>query len=164
MGFGACQRRSLNARKLARHHTFSCYRCVCHRDFGELLLLFLFSKSKENKVLGKLSIAPVSFQVAEPVLFGFPTILNIKMVIPFVMSPVVTALITYFAMDWGLVAKPVGAVIPWTTPPIIAGFLASGGKISGAVIQIITILINMAIYYPFFKMDDNEKLKKELAK
>lgn len=128
------------------------------------ILLFLFSKSKENKVLGKLSIAPVSFQVAEPVLFGFPTILNIKMVIPFVMSPVVTALITYFAMDWGLVAKPVGAVIPWTTPPVIAGFLASGGKISGAVIQIITILINMAIYYPFFKMDDNEKLEKELAK
>lgn len=80
------------------------------------------------------------------------------------MSPVVTALITYFAMDWGLVAKPVGAVIPWTTPPVIAGFLASGGKISGAVIQIITILINMAIYYPFFKMDDNEKLEKELAK
>ncbi|WP_265455541.1 PTS sugar transporter subunit IIC [Enterococcus sp. HY326] len=127
------------------------------------ILIFLFSKSKENKTLGKLSIAPVSFQVAEPVLFGFPTILNIKMVIPFVVAPVVTTLITYFAMDWGLVGKPVGAVIPWTTPPVIAGFLASGGKISGAVIQIITIAINMAIYYPFFKMDDNEKLKRELA-
>lgn len=125
------------------------------------ILVALFSKSKENKTLGKLSIAPVSFQVAEPLLFGFPTILNFKMVIPFVAAPVVTTLITYYAMKLGLVAKPIGAVIPWTTPPVIAGFLASGGKISGAVIQIITIGVNMLIYYPFFKLDDNAKLKAE---
>lgn len=108
-----------------------------------------------------MTIAPVSFQVAEPLLFGFPTILNIKMLIPFVAAPVVTTLVTYFAMSTGLVAKPVGATIPWTTPPVIAGFLASGGRISGAVIQIITIAINMLIYYPFFRADDKVKLKIE---
>lgn len=86
------------------------------------ILAFLFSKSKENKEMGKLSIAPVSFQVAEPLLFGFPTILNIRMLIPFVMAPVVTAIITYFAMYFGWVAKPAGIVVPWTTPPIVAGF------------------------------------------
>lgn len=107
------------------------------------ILAFLFSKSKENKSMGKLSIVPVSFQVAEPLLFGFPTILNIRMLIPFVMAPVVTAIITYFTMYFGWVAKPAGIVVPWTTPPIVAGFLASGGKISGAVIQIIIITINM---------------------
>ncbi len=42
------------------------------------ILTFFLSRSQENKALGKLSIAPVSFQVAEPILFGFPTILNIK--------------------------------------------------------------------------------------
>ena len=126
------------------------------------ILLFFFSKSKENKTLGKLSIAPVSFQVAEPVLFGFPTILNFRMVIPFVAAPVVTALITYYAMYFGLVPKPIGAILPWTTPPVIAGFLASGGKISGAILQIVTIIINVLIYLPFFKADDNMKLQKEL--
>ena len=125
------------------------------------ILIFLFSKSKENKTLGKLSIAPVSFQVAEPLLFGFPTILNFKMVIPFVTAPVVTTLITYYAMKFGIVSKPIGAVVPWTTPPIISGFLATGGKLSGALIQIVTIAVNMLIYYPFFKLDDNEKLKVE---
>lgn len=40
-------------------------------------------------------------------------------------------------------------------------FLASGGRISGAVIQIITIAINMLIYYPFFRADDKVKLKIE---
>ncbi|HEM4355396.1 TPA: PTS sugar transporter subunit IIC [Streptococcus suis] len=128
------------------------------------ILTFFLSRSQENKALGKLSIAPVSFQVAEPILFGFPTILNIKMAIPFVLAPVVTTIVTYFAMDWGLVAKPIGAVVSWTTPPVIAGFLASGGRISGAVIQIVTILINMAIYYPFFRMDDKAKLEREQGK
>ncbi|MET3558384.1 PTS system cellobiose-specific IIC component [Streptococcus rupicaprae] len=127
------------------------------------ILVFLRSKSQENKTLGKLSIAPVSFQVAEPILFGFPTILNFRMVIPFVMAPVVSTLITYYAMYFGWVAKPIGAVVPWTTPPVIAGYLASGNKISGAVIQIITILVSMLIYYPFFKMDDDEKLRREQA-
>jgi len=99
--------------------------------------------------------------VAEPLLFGFPTILNIRMLIPFVTAPVVTALITYFSMKAGLVAKPIGATVPWTTPPVIAGFLASGGHISGAIIQIVTIVVNMLIYYPFFRLDDNAKLKNE---
>lgn len=129
--------------------------------FALALLLFFKSRSKENKVLGKMSLAPVSFQVAEPILFGFPTIMNFKMVIPFVMAPVVTAIITYYAMYFGWVAKPIGAVIPWTTPPVIAGFLASGGKISGAVIQIITITINTLIYLPFFLKDDKLKLEIE---
>lgn len=129
--------------------------------FALAILLFFKSKSKENKVLGKMSFAPTSFQVAEPILFGFPTIMNFKMTIPFVLAPVVTAIITYYAMYFGWVAKPIGAVIPWTTPPVIAGFLASGGRISGAVIQIITITVNVLIYLPFFLKDDKMKLEME---
>ena len=83
------------------------------------------------------------------------------MVIPFILAPVTTAIITYFAMDLGFVPKPIGAVIPWTTPPVIAGYLATGGAISGAIIQIITISINVLIYYPFFKMDDRDKFLRE---
>ena len=129
--------------------------------FALALLLFFKSKSKENKALGKMSLAPVSFQIAEPVLFGNPIIMNLKMVIPFILAPVITAIITYFAMDLGFVPKPIGAVIPWTTPPIIAGYLATGGSISGAIIQIITIAIDVLIYYPFFKIDDRSKLLAE---
>ncbi|MGY3725376.1 PTS system, cellobiose-specific IIC component [Granulicatella balaenopterae] len=132
--------------------------------FALALLLFFRSKSKENKSLGKLSMAPVSFQIAEPILFGFPTILNFKMVIPFILSPIVSAIICYFAMYTGLVPKPIGAVIPWTTPPVIAGFLACGGHISGAILNIVVIVVSTMIYYPFFKIDDNMKLAEEKGK
>ncbi|SHE92336.1 PTS system, cellobiose-specific IIC component [Atopostipes suicloacalis DSM 15692] len=127
------------------------------------ILLFIASRSEANKTLGKLSIVPVSFQIAEPVIFGFPTVLNPSIVIPFVAAPVINAIIIYFAMDLGWVAKPIGAVVPWTTPPVIAGFLATGGRISGAVMNIITIMISMAIYYPFFRADDKLKLNQEMS-
>lgn len=125
------------------------------------IILFFRSKSKVNKVLGKMSLAPTCFQVPESILFGYPIIMNFKMVIPFVAAPIVTALITYFAMYIGIVAKPIGAVIPWTTPPVISGYLATGGRISGALIQIFTIIINIIIYLPFFLKDDREKLEEE---
>src|SRR5699024_7897568 len=90
-----------------------------------------------------------------------PTIMNIKLVIPFVIAPVVNAIITYWAMDWGLVSKPIGAIVPWTTPPVIAGFLVTGGAISGALLNIVCIAIDMLIYYNFFRADDRDKLYME---
>lgn len=128
------------------------------------ILLFIASKSEANKTLGRLSIVPVSFQIAEPVIFGFPTVLNPSIVIPFITAPVVNAIMVYFAMDWGWVAKPIGAVVPWTTPPVIAGFLATGGQVSGAVMNIVTIAVSVLIYYPFFRADDNLKLQKERSR
>lgn len=129
--------------------------------FSLALLVFFTSKSKQNKALGKLTLAPVSFQIAEPLIFGLPTVLNPKLAIPFILSPIVSALIVYGTMTMGWVAKPAGLIIPWTTPPILAGYLATGGKISGAVINIITILVTTAIYYPFFRSYDNDLLREE---
>jgi PTS system cellobiose-specific IIC component len=64
-------------------------------------------------------------------------------------------------MASGLVAKPIGIVVPWTMPPIISGYLATGGKISGAIIQIITLAVTVAIYYPFVKLSDKSQLREE---
>lgn len=128
---------------------------------GLAICLFFFARGKQNKTMGKLSIAPALFNINEPILFGFPVVLNFKLLIPFVLAPVATALITYFAMASGLVAKPVGIVVPWTMPPIVSGYLATGGKISGAVIQIITLLVTVGIYYPFVRSIDKEQLAQE---
>ena len=81
------------------------------------------------------------------------------MVIPFVAAPVVTTLITYYAMKFGFVPKPIGAVIPWTTPPIISGFLVAGWQ--GAVVQVIAVAVSAVIYYPFVKALDQQYLDDE---
>ena len=87
------------------------------------------------------------------------------MLIPFVLAPVASLLIAYFGTYFGLVARVTGVIIPWATPPIISGYLATGGKISGAVVQIIIIIVSVLIYLPFFKSIDMDykKLEDELT-
>lgn len=128
---------------------------------GLVIALFLFSRSKKNKALGRLTIAPGLFNINEPALFGLPIVLNFKLLIPFILAPIATAVITYIGMSTGLVARPAGIVVPWTMPPIISGYLATGGKISGAVIQVITVAVSTLIYYPFIRAADRTALEEE---
>lgn len=129
-----------------------------------LVVLMIFSaRSQQMKSLGRLSIAPGLFNINEPVTFGMPIVMNPLLIIPFILAPITLVIVTYFAMSTGLVAKPSGIAVPWTTPPIISGYLATGGKISGAVLQLVNFVVSMAIYYPFFRMWDKQKLAEEKA-
>ncbi|MED4227696.1 PTS cellobiose transporter subunit IIC [Neobacillus cucumis] len=128
--------------------------------FGLVLAMLFLSKSKQMKQLGKLAIGPGLFNINEPILFGLPIVLNPVMLIPFFIVPVIQTLITYFAFDLGLVHMLTGVVPPWTLPPIIQGYLLTG-SISGAILQLVMIVVTGLIYYPFFKIMDNKNYKEE---
>ncbi|WP_415627880.1 PTS transporter subunit EIIC [Oenococcus sp.] len=137
--------------------------------FGLCLLLLFFAHSKQFKAIGRLAIGPEIFTINEPIIFGLPIVLNPLMVIPFILNPIIMALVAYISMRIGLVPLTNGVNIPWTTPPIIAGFLVSGWR--GAVLNIVQILISVAVYLPFFKTADklavdaeNKKAAEEAAK
>lgn len=123
--------------------------------------MFFFARSKQMKQLGKLAAPSSIFNINEPVIFGTPIVLNPVLLVPFILTPIVTVTISYVAMKTGLVAKPAGIAVPWTMPPIIGGYLATGGKISGAILQLVNIVVSFFIYLPFFKVWDNQKLKEE---
>lgn len=67
--------------------------------------------------------------------------------------------ISYFAMDWGMVPYTNGIQLPWTVPPVISGFLVSGWQAS--ILQILLIILGMVIYYPFIKVLDDQYLREE---
>lgn len=131
---------------------------------GLVVCMLFFSKSAQFKQLGKLAIVPSFFNINEPVMFGTPIVMNPFMAVPFIVTPVVIAIMLYFAIFTGLMPPFSGVLIPWTTPPIIAGFLLSG--VRGAIFQIITMVISVVIYYPFFKKEDNLNFlsEQEMAK
>lgn len=87
--------------------------------------------------------------------------MNPLLIVPFIVTPLITITATYIGMSTGLVAKPAGIAVPWTMPPLISGYLATGGKISGSVMQLVNLLITFVIYYPFFRMWDFQKWKEE---
>ena len=126
---------------------------------GLAIILLLFAKSKQYKTLGRLAIGPGIFGINEPLIFGIPIVLNPIMMIPFILNPLILATVAYFAMASGIVPLTNGTNIPWTTPPIIAGFLVSGWK--GALLNVVQIGISILLYYPFFKSVDRIALQNE---
>lgn len=130
---------------------------------GLAIVLFFFTKSEQSKTLGRLVLPSGIFNINEPLIFGLPIVLNFKLLVPFILAPMAIAVVSYFAMSLGIVAAPVGIVVPWTMPAIIAGYLATGGAISGALLQAVTLVMSIAIYYPFVRSVDKDNLTREEA-
>lgn len=128
---------------------------------GLAIMMVMFAKSDEYKTLGRLEIAPAIFNINEPLIFGFPIVMNIYIALPFIVAPLLNVLITYFAMASGLVAKTIGIMVPWTTPAIISGYLATGHA-SGAILQLILIVIDSLVYVFFFKKIDKKKYMEQV--
>jgi PTS system cellobiose-specific IIC component len=124
-----------------------------------LIAMFFFCRSKRIKELGKISIVPGIFNINEPIIFGLPIVLNPIIAIPFILTPMVNILISWITMNIGLVPICNGVIMPWTTPPIISGFLSSGWQ--GALLQVFLIALGVVIYYPFIKTIDKQYLKDE---
>ncbi|MEG1662082.1 MAG: PTS transporter subunit EIIC [Clostridiales bacterium] len=125
-----------------------------------LVILMIFSKAKTYKQLGKVAFPGSLFEINEPVIFGFPIIMNPLMMIPFTIIPLILATSSYLLMSIGLIAKPI-MVVPWTMPPIIGPLMATGWDWRAGVWSAIEIVIAIAIYLPFFKIAEKEMLQNE---
>lgn len=123
--------------------------------------IFVVTKSRQLRELGKLGGPAGIFNVNEPLIFGLPIIMNPLVIIPWLVAPVVVAIVTYFAMDIGFAPKPAGLIVPWTTPALLSGYLATGNNIMGAVMQLINIAIVFVIWLPFLKVLDNQYYREE---
>ena len=126
---------------------------------GLVIAMLLFAKSAQFKQLGKLTILPGLFNINEPVLFGTPIVANPFMIIPFIGVPMLTGILLYLAIRIGLVPPFSGVMPPWTTPPIISGFMSGGWR--AALFQAFEIVLSVAIYLPFFKKQDAMTLEME---
>lgn len=121
-----------------------------------VIAIFIGSKRSDYRSINKVGLIPSFFNVSEPLMFGLPVVFNPLLGIPLVIVPLVTTGLAYFATSTGLIAKT-SVLIPWTTPPILSGYLATNGDWRAAVLQIILIVIGVLIYLPFVFMTNKEK-------
>ena len=124
-----------------------------------LALLMLRSKSSQLKAVGKVGILPGLFNINEPILFGTPVILNPILGIPLVIAPVVNTIIGYVAIKLGLIGR-IYILAPWSTPAAI-GLSLSTMDWRAFVLVILLIVIDIIIYYPFFKSYEKTLLEQE---
>ena len=69
---------------------------------GLVIYITFFAKSKSLRSLGKLSIVPNIFNINEPIIFGTPIVLNIYLLIPFVLVPLIIGISSYLLMYMGI--------------------------------------------------------------
>ena len=128
---------------------------------GTLGLCYLMSRSKAKQLstVGKLSLVPGLYSINEPIIFGTPIVLNPILAVPFIITPAITCIIGYIGMALGILSIPHSAIIAFLPIGLIS-FLSTG-NIMNVLFEIIMIVMQFFIYYPFFKAYEKQLLDKE---
>ncbi|WP_208559377.1 PTS sugar transporter subunit IIC [Marinilactibacillus kalidii] len=128
--------------------------------FGLVLILAFMAKSKRYKTLGRMALPTVAVGINEPLTFGLPVVLNPIIILPFIITPITSFLLSYGLTLLGILPPLNGVTIPLGTPIIFSGWLTGG--IPVMLFQIVNIFIQVAIYYPFTKVLDSQALAEEV--
>ncbi|QRG86495.1 PTS sugar transporter subunit IIC [Bulleidia sp. zg-1006] len=128
---------------------------------GLVIMMTFLAKSKRLKTLGRMALPAGIFGINEPIIFGFPMVLNVIMVIPFLLCPVLNTILGQIATAIGFIPVTSGVQLSWTTPIFVSGYLTTG-SVNAVILQLIMLVSNMLLYYPFLKLQDNKYLEEEL--
>ena len=124
-----------------------------------LAILLLTAKSKQLKTIGKMGVAPAIFGISEPLIFGVPLMLNPVFFIPFVFAATTNAIVAFLAMSQSMVEKTF-SMLSWNMPSVVGAFFSTLDW-KAVVLVIGLIVVDMIIYYPFFKVYDKQLLTQE---
>jgi cellobiose PTS system EIIC component len=127
-----------------------------------LALIMMNSKEPGFRKVSRVSLPTQVFQINEPIFFGFPIVLNPVFMMPYILNALLLTTGTYLLMHWEIISKPF-VNVPWTTPPIIGHYLVTGGDWRAAVWGAVSIVLAMAVYFPFAKVAERQRLKAEAA-
>lgn len=128
-----------------------------------LALVMLNSKDPAFRKVSRISLPTQIFQINEPIFFGFPIVLNPIFMVPYIVNALLLTTCSYLLMELHWIRQPF-VNVPWTTPPIIGHYLVSGGDWRAAVWGAISIGISMAIYFPFAKAAERQRVQSARGK
>ena len=124
-----------------------------------LVLFGLKAKSEQIKAVSKIALVPGWFGINEPVTFGMPIMYNPILCIPYILNGIVVMAVT-------LVAYKVGFLVPAFVPIMTLmpmGFASFLGTLrwQNAIWDYLMLIPAGLVWYPFFKVYDNQLYKKE---
>lgn len=127
---------------------------------GVVIYILIFSQRHDNRLIANISLFPSLANINETVIFGMPIVLNPLLDIPFILAPLICLTVGYFLIQIGFCPRVIMEV-PWVMPPILMGFLVTGGSIYGAISHLICICISVLVYAPFIYIYERKQKKEE---
>ncbi len=122
-----------------------------------IIAIMLVSKRKDYKQISKLGFVPALFNISEPIMFGLPVVMNPILIIPMILVTIAGLGIGYLATILGFMPYTFVAT-PWTTPPLVGAFLATGGSFGALFSALVTLVVSVLIYMPFVKAMDKAEI------
>lgn len=124
-----------------------------------LVVLGLRSKSEQIRSISKASLVPGIFNINEPVIFGMPIMYNPILFIPYLLNPIIIAILMYIGFTTGLIALP--QVLILTALPVLMGTFMNSLDWRNVVFAAICFPIAFVIWYPFFKIYEKQCIENE---
>lgn len=129
------------------------------RSFAVALLCIFRCKSKQMQAVGKIGLVPSLFGISEPIKFGIPQVMNIRMLLPLMLTPAVSVFSAWVLTIIGFLPYNNGVSTPLGSPIIVSAFFTHGWQ--GIVAQIIQVILCILIYIPFIKAQDKAYIQDE---
>jgi lactose/cellobiose-specific phosphotransferase system IIC component len=129
---------------------------------GLLLAIAIAAREGSARKVAQLSILPGIFNINETILYGLPVVLNPIFLLPFIAIPLLLNLLTMVVVNLGFM-EILPVILPWTTPPIISGWILTGTW-HGAAFQVVEIGLSAALYLPFVRKVEAERIREQALK
>jgi PTS system cellobiose-specific IIC component len=127
-----------------------------------LVIAMARAKSARYKQLFKLEALPALFNVNEPLIFGFPIMLNPIFFLPMLLVAPVSGFATWGMIKLlGITKYLASAQLPWTTPGPMQIFILGGWQL--LLVMVVVLVLNFFLWYPFFKIADRRAVQEEQA-
>lgn len=94
------------------------------------------------------------------IIFGGPIVCNPILAIPFIITPIISVSLTYFAQKIGFINC--GYIVDPSFTPFFAQAYVSSMDIRNVIFVCALVLISIVTYYLFFKVYEGNMIKKEL--
>ena len=127
-----------------------------------IAVLAAISKVKRYSTLGKLALPATIFNIAEPVMFGLPIVLNPLLFIPWVFGFSFLWIWSYIFTAIIPMIPPIITQVTWTVPAPIAAYLGTGGSIFAFFFSLANYFIIGLIFYPFFKALERKEMESQI--
>lgn len=124
-----------------------------------LCVYMLRSKVKRLKKIAAASILPSLVNVNEPLLFGVPLIMNPITAVPYLVTPMVIAVINYTVLYYNLAGR-VFIMAPFVIPQPFHAY-ACTLDVRNIFLLLLDMVVAFVIYYPFFRALEREEMRKE---
>ena len=115
-----------------------------------IIAVFISTEDPHSKRIAKLAFPFAIFNINEVLLYGLPIIFNRRLIIPFLLTPLVNTVLAYFFLS-AFAIEMATVDIPWVTPAFINSYIITQGNLAALALQFFLITLGVFIYIPFVR-------------